>query len=304
VRSTRCIAPDVGYIARYDRARLRPLAARPQMRQTRVRRGVAQTPIARYRHPATGRTVTIVTTVHFGTAKYFNALNDIIAGLAADGAVICYEGVTSATQEQWAAASDAERAVRSVYQSAFDRGRQELCQALGWIDQNTGLRYSPGWRNVDTTDLNVIRQAQPDAISYVAEGSSDLFDGLTPEQTRVVMASFVALLERLLSADYFDLIGRWSTREVPGDGYRALSRALVGEREWGALAGLPPDADAVLLWGTGHLRGLAAGLRKAGYRHRGTSWVSVGRLPALWPSLRVVVCWLRAPDKVGRPRSR
>jgi hypothetical protein len=52
------------------------------------------------------------------------------------------------------------------------------------------------------------------------------------------------------------------------------------------LASLPTDSDAVLPWGAGHLPGLAVGLRKAGHRRRDTTWVRVGRLPAIWPTVK------------------
>jgi hypothetical protein len=294
----------VRYIAPHDRTRARFPVVRTEMRQARVRRRVVHTPIARYQNPRTGRTVTIIATMHVGAIEYFDELNEIIARLAANGALICYEGVATAGDEEWAAASDGERAVRGLPWAATGPGVRELCRALGWVSQNEALSYSSTWRNVDTTDLNLIRQARPDTLSQVSEGSSDLFAGLTPERTGVVMASLMALLERVLSVDYFDLVGRWSTRDAPGDAYRALFRALGGERERGALASLPPDADAALVWGTGHLRALSAGLRNAGYRHRGTTWVPVGELPAFWPSLRIFLAWLRSPGDVEQPQPR
>jgi hypothetical protein len=275
----------------------------------RVRRRVAQTPVVRCENRKTGRTVTLIMTMHVGTNAYFKRLNDIIAGLEAKGAVICYEGIRPAAEEEWAAAADGERAVRGLSKSISDRGLAAVCRYLGWVEQGAWLRYSPSWRNVDMTDLGVVRQSQPHNISEESDGFSDLFAGLTPEQFEVVVGSFAALLIRLLSLDYFDLVLRLSTR-ASGDAYRNVSRVMFVERNRGALAKLPPDADAVLLWGSGHLPGLAAGLKKAGYRRRSTAWVSVGELPAAWPSLRAIWTWLRtsgeddsapSPDDASAP---
>jgi hypothetical protein len=102
---------------------------------------------------------------------------------------------------------------------------------------------------------------------------------------------------RLLSLDYFDLVWRLSARTASSDAYRNVARVMLEERNRGALARLPSDADAVLLWGSGHLPGLAVGLKKAGYRQRSTTWVPVGELPAVWPSLRVMWTWLRSSGK-------
>jgi hypothetical protein len=90
---------------------------------------------------------------------------------------------------------------------------------------------------------------------------------------------------------------RLSMRAASSDAHRNVGRVMVEERNRGALARLPLDADAVLLWGSGHLPGLAAGLRKTGYRQRSTAWVPVGELPAVWPSLRVYWRWLRSPGE-------
>jgi hypothetical protein len=253
---------------------------------------VAQTPVVRYANRKTGRTVTLVVTMHIGAEAYFKKLNDIVAGLEAKGALICYEGIRPAAEQEWDTATDGERAVRGLWMPISDGARQAVCRYLGWVEQGAALKYSPSWRNVDMTDLEVVRRARPRNVSEVSDGFSELLAGLTPEQFGVVAGSAEALLARLLSLDYFDLVWRWTLRGARDD-QRHVGRVMVEERNRGALASLPPDADAVLLWGSGHLPGLAAGLRKAGYRHRGTAWVSVGELPAVWPSLRVFLTWVR-----------
>jgi hypothetical protein len=248
--------------------------------------------------------------MHVGTNAYFKELNEIIAGLEANGAVICYEGIRPAAEKEWATAADGERAVRGLSKPISDRGLSALCRYLGWVEQGAGLKYSPSWRNVDITDLELVRRAQPHNISEVSDGFSNLFAGLTQEQFDAILGSGEALLIRLLSLDHFQLVGRWSTRAASSDAYRQVNRVMVEERNRGALAKLPPDADTVLLWGSGHLPGLAAGLKKAGYRHQSTAWESVGELPAAWPCLRVFWKWLRAsgnddstpsPDDAGAP---
>jgi hypothetical protein len=244
------------------------------IRQARVRRRVAQTPVVRYENRTTGRTVTLIATMHSGTNAYFGKLNDIIAGLEAADALVCYEGIRPAAEEEWARAADGERAARGFSLPAG--GLQALSRHLGWVEQSAGLRYSPSWRNVDITELDLVRQAQPHNVRAAADGFTDLFDGLTPEQFGEVGGAIEAVLLRLLSMDYFDLVWRLSVRGASSDAYRNVARVMVEERNRGALAGLPSDADAVLLWGSGHRPGLAAGLKKAGYRQRITAWVPVG----------------------------
>src|SRR5262249_32693391 len=62
---------------------------------------------------------------------------------------------------------------------------------------------------------------------------------------------------------------------VLADGYSS-AQALAGER---ALAALAPGRDAVLIWSSGHLPGLAAALGKAGYQRNDLSWLPAGKLP-------------------------
>lgn len=258
---------------------------------------MAQTPVVRYENRKTGRAVTLIASMHIGTNAYFRKLNDIIAGLEAGGALVCYEGIRPAAEEEWAAAADGERAVRGFPKTTSDRGLPAACRYLGWVEQGAGLKYSPSWRNVDLTDLELDRQAQPRNISELSDEFSDLFVGLTPEQFDVIHGAGAGLMIRLLALDRFQLLRRWSLRTVSSDAYRHLSPVLVEERNSRALARLPLDADAVLLWGSDHLPGLAAGLKRAGYRHRRTAWVSVGELPAVWSCMRAFLTWLRASGK-------
>lgn len=255
---------------------------------------MAQTPVVRYENRKTFRTVTLIVTMHVGSRAYFRTLNDIIAGLESGGAVICYEGIRPAGEEEWATAADGERAFRGFPMAIRGRGLLALCRHLGWVWQSMALKYSPSWRNVDVTDLELVRLAQPPNLREQADGFSSVFAGLTPEELGVVIGSIAALLMRLLSWDYFNLVERWSVRAASSDAYQHVDRALIEDRNRSALAKLPLDSDVVLLWGGRHLPGLAAGLKKAGYRHRSTAWVSVGELPAVWPSLRAFWKWLRA----------
>jgi hypothetical protein len=52
-----------------------------------------QTAVWTLTHPATGRTVTLVGTMHIGDGPFFRDLSGLLAGLAADGAEIHVEGI-------------------------------------------------------------------------------------------------------------------------------------------------------------------------------------------------------------------
>jgi hypothetical protein len=155
---------------------------------------------------------------------------------------------------------------------------------LGWVQQRVPLADAPSWRNVDMTDLEVTRRAR----------LGDLDGERTLEhRTRLAvlsdqgMGAGLAIVARLSAADRLALLHRLSRMVLGGDAARRVDDVLVGERNQLLLAALPSDKDVVLVWGAGHLPGLAAGLRAAGYRRQATEWVNVGTLPPVWKSLRV-----------------
>jgi hypothetical protein len=244
-----------------------------------------QTPVVRFQNPKTGRSVTIVATVHVGPAAYYERLRTIINEMESAGADVCNESAGPTTKQEWVAASDEERA-------AWDgerRGRPVFNKAagryLGWVDQSAALGRPPSWRNADMATLEYLRRAGPQNLLREQHGVTDAFIGLTEDQQGAFAGAGYAVFFRLAPFVPLGLLRRVLTRLL-GDAARRLDNARVEERNRHVLASLPPDSDAVLPWGGAHLHGLAAGLRKAGYRRQDTTWVTVGRLPAFWPSLK------------------
>jgi hypothetical protein len=111
----------------------------------RIRRGVVQTPLMRFRDTAGGRTVTLIGTTHVGEARYFQRIHDLACGLEAGGAVVQYEMVRVSSDEEWAAATDDERAAREAHNARASerRGDEPLLagmqQYLGWEYQGDAL---------------------------------------------------------------------------------------------------------------------------------------------------------------------
>ena len=93
----------------------------------------------------------------------------------------------------------------------------------------------------------------------------------------------MATLLRLNSLDRYQLLLHVASMANPG-----FMQMTVDERNDRALAALPSDRDAVLLWGAGHVPGLAAGLRRAGYERQASAWLNVGELPPLRTSAMAV----------------
>jgi hypothetical protein len=235
----------------------------------RVRHRVLQTPVIIYEHRRTGRTVTLVATSHIGQAAYYDQLRAMLTDEEA-GALIYYEMINPAAGSSWAAASGDERAARDALNHEVRETFQAACRYLGWVTQ-AALAYSPSWRNADMTDLELIRRAGPRNI--LTSGTASGIDHLD-----VLMGAGVAVLFRLFPFDRFGLLSRFS---VWGDVDWHIRHVVTDESNSRVLASLSPDVDIVLLWGAGHLPGLTAGLKTAGYRRRRTMWMNVGELPAI-----------------------
>lgn len=255
-----------------------------------------QSPVVRFENPHTGRSVTVVATSHTGSAGYYEQLRAVINKIESGGAVVCLEGVGSASEQELAAASDEERAALGRYQASRAPASDlslAACRYLGWVDQTAALGSSPTWRNADMTKLELVRRAGPrNLLSLHVPG--DEFTRMTHDRQEALAAGGYAIVVRLAQYGWmFDPFRSLLVRLV-GDAHRRLEHVEVEGRNGHVLASLPPESDAVLPWGAGHMRGLAQGLRQAGYRRRETTWVTVGILPPTWLSIRLLSTGLRA----------
>ena len=163
---------------------------------------------------------------------------------------------------------------------------------FGWVDQWATLGNSPSWRNADVPSLEFVRRAGPQNL-LISQCGDEYFTGLTQDQQEALAGGVYAVATRLAQFAWFRLLERLLARLV-GDSLRRIQDAVLEDRTSHVLACLPADSDAVLPWGAGHLPGLAAGLRKAGYRRRDTTWVTVGKLPAIWPSVKAMGAGMKA----------
>jgi hypothetical protein len=253
-------------------ARVRP----PAERAMRVRHRMVQTPVVRFEHPKTGRAVTVAGVVHLARAGYYRQLGIMLANLEAAGAVVFYEGMGRAAETEWAAVGQAERDTWDTAQAGSKELTQAACRYLGWVRQGEALAYSASWRNVDMSEREFVQRKGAHDMLDMQEGFADLLGDRARDQRDALMGFIIGMLLRLSSLDRYQLLSRWAATGYPG-----FSQLVVDERNDRALACLPPDRDSVLIWGYGHLPGLAAGLQRAGYRRQASAWLNAGKLPPL-----------------------
>ena len=255
----------------------------------RVRHRMLQTPVVRFEHPETGRAVTVAGVVHIARAGYYRQLGVMFTNLEAAGALILYEGISHAAETGWSAVGQADRDTWNSMQTGGKELTQAACRYLGWVRQGEALAYSASWRNVDMSVREFVQRKGAQDMLDAQEAVTDMLGDRADDQRDALMGVGAGLLMRLHSLDRYQLVMRWAATAYPG-----FSQLVVDERNDRALACLPPDRDSVLIWGYGHLPGLAAGLLRAGYRRQASAWLNAGRLPPLPVSARVVWAALRA----------
>jgi hypothetical protein len=242
----------------------------------RLRRGVLQTPIQTWRHRG-GRAVTLIGVQHVGDARYYHALQRLIARHEAGGATVQYEMIRPAPDGEWAAATDGERAAFKAL-----AGQRELLESLlrryGWAYQLDELRERDTWVNVDITDLELVRMIGPDAILDSQRGIDQVVAEMGVHAQHIVPPLFV-LVMRVLALDRRGLFRRFAARR---DKYhQRFADAIVTHRNSvAATAALGGGGDIVLVWGADHLAGIGALLRDAEFRLTRTTWMPVVRLPS------------------------
>jgi hypothetical protein len=271
-------------------ARVRP----PAERTLRIRRRMLQAPVVRFEHPETGRTVTVAGVVHIARASYYRQLGTMLTKLEAAGALVLYEGIGHAAETEWSAVGQAERDTWDTARTGSRELAQAACRYLGWVGQGEALAYSASWRNVDMSEPEFVQRKGAHDVLDMQEGFEDMLGDRARDQRDALMGVTIGMLLRLYSLDRYQVLSRWAATGYPG-----FSQLVIDERNDRALAALPSDRDAVLIWGFGHLPGLAAGLLRAGYRRQASAWLNAGEIPPLRASAMAVWAVLRDQSPAG-----
>jgi hypothetical protein len=252
------------------------------------------TPVIWYRHALTRRTLVVILNSHIGDREYWDTMRRRIGQMEERGAEICVEGVHPADEAVWAEATDDERAARKFLAYQYDSAQADEARHLGWIhqgDERAGLCPRSTWRNVDLTDLEVIRLAGVGAFSSVSQAGDEQLAKLG-KHADAYNAAYAALYWRRLAQPggrvngwVNDRVTRLLARFIP-EGSAAVSDVLVPQRSKLAVAGVSQDRDTVLIYGAGHAASIDEALDITGWVRTGKlRWLVVGTLPPLARSL-------------------
>ncbi|MDQ1493436.1 MAG: hypothetical protein QOD57_4836 [Actinomycetota bacterium] len=237
---------------------------RHRRRALRLRRRQVETVVRVFEAPDTGRRLTLVGTLHLGDARYYDALSALLADLGAAGTAVHYERIRRADDAELTA--DERRRLEGVEASGYPVGLDAFVGALGLELQGERLALPAGARNVDVTDVELLRALGWDRYRRLVEPPSVTIDERSASVARP------ALRFLLKHGRAIDRVRALSSR------HRKVNRFMIGERNRVALTEALQEAahhDVALVWGTAHLPGLARALRRHGYRLRAERWLQV-----------------------------
>lgn len=220
-----------------------------------------QTAVWVLRHPTTGRTVTLVGTMHIGDARYFDQLSELLERLAGSGAEIHVEGIAHRAEEGLTAL---ERRRLAEAGSWADRESTGAAVAALQAESQSSLRLPEGSRNIDLSHAELLRRIGWKEYRRLFRPPP----AGAPELSGA--AARAAIRFQLRHSRGLELLRSLSLRQ------RRLDRVVIAGRNAVAFAGAADvlrDRDAALVWGCDHLPGLARLLVGAGYRLEERRWV-------------------------------
>lgn len=234
------------------------------MTASRNRRGVTETPVDRYQHPDTGKTITLVAMLHVAEPSFYVNVAWLACRLQRGGAEVHYELSRSPMPSD--PMTDEERDL--IARMRKGNSISLVAKVLG-LETQHGLAIQPGWVNTDMTMLEMLREHR--YPQTMASSSDALREALADEQIGRAVARLALLIYRHIGllAAVRRPIGMLTAKG------REDRRVIVKMRNQIAIdAALAAPGDVVALWGGEHIAGIAAGLRRHGYRRTGRKWLS------------------------------
>ncbi len=232
----------------------------------RNRDGELQTPIVRFRNPATGEKVHLIGTVHFGDSSYYEYLRSYIGGCEDAGCRVLYELPKPMTAKERHGLSDAEIAILK----GIEGTKRVICDTAAMLDcqlEADGLAAKPGWINTDLSMREI--------VGLLAH------EGVLPIRISRERFRPTAFRERAANAllMHFGLYAAVSTAwdaVVHGAEYRVIvsHRNRLG---FNAIMANVDEREVVALWGCRHVTGISTLLRAAGFEETEVIWVAAYR---------------------------
>jgi hypothetical protein len=243
------------------------------------RQPVLQTAISEMRQRESRRRVTLLAVVHVGRREYFAEIQRLLADHEAAGGIILYEGIGSLSAAEILELPPRERAVYRTLAPLHEL-YGSFARALDLVFQGDALRYERArWLNADIPLRELLRRWADSGAPLLPLGEPGRAGLSLPSSplSRAMMA--LTLLQTPMMLTVLNRLHAY----VPAIG--KLRELLLSDRNRAALDVLeasPPDRDALILYGAGHMPGLRDGLERRGYVDCGRRWLTAFTVRLPW----------------------
>jgi hypothetical protein len=244
-------------------------------------RASLQTAVGEMRGRAGGRRIVLVAAVHVGSREYFGEIQRLIDAHEAAGGVVLYEGLGSLSEFEIAELPPSERAVYRTLAPLHEL-YGAFARSLSLAFQGDVIRYDRArWINADIPLRELLQRWSESGAPLLPLGEPGAAGFDIPNSPLARGISALTLLQTPLMLSVLNrLHGR-----IPALG--KLRELLLSDRNRAALDAVdasPADRDALILYGAGHIEGLAEGLERRGYVAGGQSWLTAFTLDLPWAS--------------------
>lgn len=240
-----------------------------------------QTAVSEMRERSGPRKVLLVAVVHVGTREYFDEIQRLIDGHVAAGGAVLYEGLGSLSEAEIAELPPRERAVYRTLAPLHEL-YGAFARSLGLVFQGDAIRYDRArWVNADIPLRELLHRWSESGAPLLPLGEPGRNGFSIPDTGLSRGISALTLLQTPLMLSALNRLHG----HIPALG--KLRELLLSDRNRAALDAIDATtgkSDALVLYGAGHIAGLAEGLERRGYVADGQRWLRAFTLQLPWAS--------------------
>jgi hypothetical protein len=227
--------------------------------------GRLETPVVLYEHPDTKRKIVFIGTIHIGEKEYFDSLQRLIDLYSLCGYKVFFERVRYLSKEEEQKLTPKEQCILMSLDHNFER-LDKIAQIMYLKHQREGLHYNDDWINADISVYNLVRLLARYNINPGKEGVSD---NLLNESMQPLLRWLInQLFSQFVLITIIDKVFSFFSRKK-----RISNKIVVDFRNKKLISSIKKvDGNVIIIFGSGHLRGIGRWLKKLGFRETRREW--------------------------------
>ncbi|MEO8862957.1 MAG: hypothetical protein ABI354_01400 [Candidatus Saccharimonadales bacterium] len=241
-------------------------------------------PIRTYEHPNTGSVIDIVPTIHVGEPSYYARLGDYVRARQDKGFIVQYESIAESEEPEYPlslAGRFKHKLLIATMDASYDASVIATDASRYVAQPNDRLFREEGSTNVDVdesyTAANMGVLAQLDDLYSTTRFRRKLSKASRTKDVEQLNEFIFSVIKKGVETS----LGTRRRLHPPSHKF------IIDKRNEVALTGVDntletdPSAKIVLIWGLGHLAGLAAGLKRRDYEHVDSKDITVTFSPTI-----------------------